>query len=130
MNGQTQREHTVEEPFDEIDAVPPRSAERVLQSMQEIVGRKWHPVILYHLLRDGPTGYTELLDRIGGISSKMLSEGLSELEDRELVDRTITNRKPVRVAYEPTGRGRALEPVVTELIRWGRRHLDPEEIHP
>lgn len=130
MNGQTHREHTVEETVDEVDTVPPGSAEAVLQSMQGIVGRKWHPVILYHLLRDGQTGYTELQDRIDGISSKMLSESLSELEDRELVDRTITNRKPVRVAYEPTGRGRALEPVVTELIRWGRRHLDPEEIHP
>ena len=130
MNGQTQREHTVEETIDEVDTVPPDSAEQVLQSMQGIVGRKWYPVILYRLLREGPTGYTELLDGIDGTSSKMLSESLSELEERELVDRTITNRKPVRVAYEPTGRGDALEPVVTELIRWGRRHLEPEEIHP
>ena len=56
-------------------------AEAVLHDMQDIVGRKWNPVLLYHLLSDGPLGFSALKRRVDGISSKMLSETLSDLKE-------------------------------------------------
>lgn len=93
--------------------------EALLHGMQEIVGRKWHPVILYRLLEDGPTGFSDLKRRVDGISSKMLSESLTTLEAAAVVDRTQVNDRPVRVEYTLTDRGQRLEPVIAEMIHWG-----------
>ena len=96
--------------------------ERVLHEMQEIVGRKWHPVVVYRLLRDGPTGFSGLKDRIDGVSSKMLSQALTDLDEAGLVERDQVSDSPVRVEYALTERGRALEPVIAEMLRWGSEH--------
>jgi DNA-binding HxlR family transcriptional regulator len=96
--------------------------EGTLVSMQEIVGRKWHPVIVYHLLDDGPQGFSSLKERVDGISSKMLSESLDDLEAAGLVDRTLLSDKPVRVEYELTEEGRTLEPLIGEMVQWGVEH--------
>lgn len=56
---------------------------------------------------------------IDGVSSKMLSEGPDDLESAGLVSRTLLSDQPVRVEYKLTERGRSLEPLVTEMVRWG-----------
>jgi DNA-binding HxlR family transcriptional regulator len=91
--------------------------------MQEFVGRKWHPVIVYHLLDDGPQGFSSLKKRIDGISSKMLSESLDALEAAGLVTRTVISDRPVRVEYGLTERGTALEPLLTAMVEWGSQHV-------
>ena len=96
--------------------------ETVLHGMQDIVGRKWHPILVYYLLTDGPLGFSALKSRVDGISSKMLSESLSDLEDADLVTRDLLNDQPVRVEYTLTDRGEALEPLITEMVRWGSEH--------
>jgi DNA-binding HxlR family transcriptional regulator len=96
--------------------------EETLISMQEVVGRKWHPVIVYHLLEDGPLGFGLLKEQVDGISSKMLSDSLDTLESAGLVTRTVISDRPVRVEYDLTDRGAALEPLVTEMIDWGTEH--------
>jgi len=90
--------------------------------IHELLGRKWHLRIVYHLLEDGPLGFSALKDRLDGVSSKMLSESLSSLEDDSLVDRNIVSDQPVRVEYSLTERGAALERVVEELLRWDAEH--------
>lgn len=96
-----------------------------------VLGRKWHPVIVHRLLEGGPLGFGELEGRIQGISGKVLSESLTDLQEKGLVGRTVVDEKPVRVEYSLTERGRALEGAVDELHRWGREYLreaaDPEE---
>jgi DNA-binding HxlR family transcriptional regulator len=101
-------------------------AEAALHEIQDIVGRKWHPVLLYHLLRDGPLGFSALKSRVDGISSKMLSEGLSDLEDADLVSRELLSDQPVRVEYRLTERGSALEGVITGMVRWGSEHAEAD----
>lgn len=101
--------------------------EESLLSMQAVVGRKWHPVILYYLLSDGPLGFSALKDRVDGISSKMLSEGLDDLESAGIVSRTLLNDQPVRVEYGLTDRGQSLEPLITEMARWGDQHDFPTD---
>lgn len=94
-------------------------AETALHKTRDIVGRKWHPVLLYYLLQDGPLGFNELKERTDSISSKMLSESLTDLEDAELVTRELLNDQPLRVEYAISEQGQALGPVIEEMINWG-----------
>nr|WP_247010474.1 helix-turn-helix domain-containing protein [Halorientalis litorea] len=87
--------------------------------MQDIVGRKWHPPIVYHLLADGPLGFSSLKGRVDGISSKMLSESLDALDAAGVVERAIVSDSPVRVEYALTERGASLEPLIEEMVSWG-----------
>lgn len=96
--------------------------EAVLHGTRDILGRKWQPILVYRLLEDGPTGFSELKQTVDGISAKMLSESLAELESAELVERTELSDSPVRVEYALTERGRALEPVIAAMIGWGHEH--------
>lgn len=92
-----------------------------------VVGKKWHPVIIHRLLSNGPLGFNALQDEVDGISSKVLSESLDDLEEKRMVSRTIVSEKPVRVEYALTDLGESLEPVVMALADWGEQHLDPVE---
>ena len=85
---------------------------------QDVLGRKWHLRIAYHLLESGPMGFSALKSEVAGVSSKMLSESLSSLQERELVVREIVSDQPVRVTYSLTERGAALAPLVDDIIRW------------
>jgi DNA-binding HxlR family transcriptional regulator len=106
-----------------IDAQRPvYDVQDIFLSMQEIVGRKWHPILLYHLLDEGPLGFSALKDRVGGISSKMLSESLSDLEEAGLVSRELLSDQPLRVEYSVTDRGASLEPLIAEMVAWGYEH--------
>ena len=96
--------------------------ESVLHEMRAIFGRKWQPILVYRLLEDGSTGFSALKGEIDGISSKMLSESLTDLEDADLIERTQVDDSPVRVEYALTERGRTLEPVIREMVRWGSEH--------
>ena len=103
-----------------VEAVPLfADGEAVLHGMQEILGRKWQPILLYRLLEDGPMGFSALERAVDGISSKMLSESLAELEAANLVERNQISDSPVRVRYTLTERGQALEPIIAAMIQWG-----------
>lgn len=101
-------------------------AERALHGMQDIVGRKWHPVVLHYLLTDGPLSFSTLKTSVDGISSKMLSTSLSNLEERGLVARDVVSEQPVRVEYTLTERGKSLEPLITEMVHWGSEHTEAQ----
>jgi len=89
-----------------------------------VLGRKWHPVIVHRLLQRGPLGFNALEEAVDGVSSKVLSDSLENLEERGLVDREVVNEKPVRVEYSLTERGRSLDPVIRAMREWGETHLD------
>ena len=114
------RSSTVSRPvFADIDAA--------FSDVHRILGRKWHLRIVYHLLEDGPLGFSDLKDRLDGVSSKMLSESLSSLEEDSLVAREIVSDQPVRVKYSLTEQGGALEAPVEELLQWGTAHSTSAE---
>ena len=71
----------------------------VLNTGAEILGKKWRAVIIWHL-KDGPCRFSELKKEIPGISVKVLSEVLKEMEDNYLITRTQYNTIPVKVTYE------------------------------
>jgi len=95
-----------------------------LIAMGDLFGRKWCPVVLYRLLRRGPTGFSELKRDIGGVSGKMLSETLETLDEYDLVERSVISENPLRVSYAPTERGKSLEPVLEDMLEWSAEHLE------
>lgn len=96
-----------------------------------VLSRKWHPVIIHRLLKHGSLRFGELEDRIPEVSGKVLSESLTDLEEKGLVERAVTDHKPINVEYSLTPQGQELETAITELHNWGREYLtetaDPEE---
>ena len=89
----------------------------------KLIGKKWHPVIVHRLLEVEPVGFNALKDEIEGISSKVLSESLDDLQENGLVEREIVNEKPVRVEYRLTQQGRNLESVIREMKQWADQNL-------
>ncbi|PSP64254.1 transcriptional regulator [Halobacteriales archaeon QH_8_67_27] len=88
-----------------------------------LIGKKWHPVIVHRLLEYGPSGFNELQENVDGVSSKVLSDSLDDLEENGLVDREIISEKPFRVQYSLTDHGESLETVIYAMRDWGRQHL-------
>ncbi|WP_136686823.1 winged helix-turn-helix transcriptional regulator [Halorhabdus amylolytica] len=112
--------HTATSVPEQTAANPPRFIDPsdAFDTIQAVTGRKWHLRIVYHLLEDGPMGFSVLKHSLDSVSSKMLSESLSSLEEEHLVAREIVSDQPVRVEYSLTDRGAALEPAIAALLRW------------
>ena len=92
-----------------------------------LIGKKWHPVIVHRLLEHGPSGFNELQENVDGISSKVLSDSLEDLEDNQLVEREIISEKPFRVHYSLTEYGESLQPVIYAMRDWGMQYLTGPE---
>jgi DNA-binding HxlR family transcriptional regulator len=84
------------------------------------MGRKWTGYILWALL-EGPRRYTEVLHAVPGITDRVLSARLREMERAGIVERRQYVEIPPRVVYSLTPRGRGLAPILDEMIRWSRR---------
>ncbi|MFN2587575.1 MAG: winged helix-turn-helix transcriptional regulator [Actinomycetota bacterium] len=90
----------------------------------EIIGRRWTGAIIRSMIT-GATRYSEIVAAVPGLSDRLLSERLKELEAEGIVERKVTPSTPVRVDYELTEKGRALGAVVREVARWADRWGDP-----
>jgi DNA-binding HxlR family transcriptional regulator len=91
----------------------------------ELIGRRWTGAIVAVLLaEEGPLRFGELRSAVPGLSDRVLSQRLRELETEHLVQRDVHPGPPVRVAYTLTTKGRDLAPVVRALERWGQRWMD------
>lgn len=82
---------------------------------------KWKSVILYYLL-DGTLRFSELRRNIPGITQRMLTLQLRELEADGIVSRTVHPVVPPRVDYRLTPFGLTLEPVLRHMAEWGKRY--------
>jgi DNA-binding HxlR family transcriptional regulator len=89
------------------------------------IGGKHKGRIIYHL-RDGVRRYGELRRSMTGITPKMLTQVLRELEEDGLVTRHVYLEVPPRVEYNLTDTGRELLPFITLLSQWGRRQMGME----
>jgi len=87
----------------------------------ELIGGKWKAVILFYLL-DGTLRFTELRRKIPGITQRMLTLALRELETDGLVERTVFPVVPPHVEYALTPFGRSLETLLRGIRSWGTRH--------
>lgn len=92
------------------------------QQAIEFIGRRWNGAILYVLL-DGPCRFNELLARVPNLSDRLLTERLRELEAAGMVTREVQPGPPVRVVYELTEAGRALNEVIQSISTWAREWM-------
>jgi DNA-binding HxlR family transcriptional regulator len=92
----------------------------------ELIGRRWTGAILYVLLRSR-CRFATLRSAIPGITDRMLSERLQELEQEGVVERTVVPATPVRVEYALTDKGRALAPAIDAIAEWAERFVPPPE---
>jgi DNA-binding HxlR family transcriptional regulator len=90
------------------------------------VGDKWS-VLLVVLLEIGPRRFNDLKRSIPGISQRMLTLSLRNLERDGLVDRTVTPCIPPHVSYGLTKRGRSLAVPVKSLCEWAEANIDAIE---
>ena len=87
----------------------------------DILRGKWK-IRIIGSLTFGKKRFKEMQREVQGITAKMLSKELKELEVNELVLRTVRNTTPVAVEYELTEYGKTLDSVIEELRDWGTKH--------
>jgi len=90
----------------------------------ELIGKRWTGAVIRALLA-GPARFNHLLIGIPGISDRVLTERLRELEMEGVVERLVDPGPPVRVSYRLTARGRALSPVIASVDAWAADWLVP-----
>ncbi len=86
-----------------------------------VVGGKWKTIILYHL-NENVRRFAELRRLLPGITQKVLTEQLRELERDGIVLRKIYAQIPPKVEYSLTEYGKTLRPVLKALCDWGNSH--------
>ncbi|MCP2247368.1 winged helix-turn-helix transcriptional regulator [Lentzea aerocolonigenes] len=94
-----------------------------IRQVLDRVGDKWSMLIVA-VLQDGPLRYTDLQRQIPGISQRMLTHTLHQLQGDGLVTRTAYAEVPPRVEYALTPLGRGLHEIVLQLIGWVADHHD------
>ncbi|MGR5093734.1 winged helix-turn-helix transcriptional regulator [Vibrio maritimus] len=87
------------------------------------IGDKWSLLILFALV-DGADRFNALKSRIEGISQRMLTQTLRDLEREGYVNRTVYPEVPVRVEYALTDLGRDLVKPLYNLVQWAESHQD------
>ncbi|TLM82263.1 MAG: helix-turn-helix transcriptional regulator [Actinobacteria bacterium] len=86
----------------------------------ELIGKRWTGAIVTVMLQ-GATRFCEMRESIPGISDRLLTERLKELEDNGIVSREVTPTRPPQVAYRLTEKGRALGPVLDSVGAWSEK---------
>ncbi len=102
------------------------SAQCPTRKVLDLIADKWTTLVIY-LLAGGKHRYGELHKRIEGISQKMLTQTLRQLEDDGLVNRRVYPEVPPRTEYELTPLGETLREPLSALCRWAEEHLPEVE---
>jgi DNA-binding HxlR family transcriptional regulator len=91
----------------------------------ELIGKRWTGAIVC-ALTERPLRFGELASAVPGLSDRLLSQRLRELEDAGVVEREVEAGSPVRVTYSLTEKGAELRPAIAELRVWARRWVATE----
>ena len=87
----------------------------------DVLGDKWSLIVIRDLFR-GLSRYNEFLNAPEGVTTNILADRLKRLEDHGLITKSAYQTNPVRYAYALTDKGRALGPVLREMVIWGNAH--------
>jgi DNA-binding HxlR family transcriptional regulator len=93
-----------------------------IEAAIDVIGGKWKPLILWWL-HQGTYRFAELRRLIPGITEKMLTQQLRELEADGIVDRHVYATVPPKVEYSITEYGRSLKLALEAICEWGRIHM-------
>jgi DNA-binding HxlR family transcriptional regulator len=99
-----------------------KRAMRAIQDSMDVLNGKWKIIIISSICCYSKRRFSDMLNDIGGISNKMLSKELKELEINQLVKRTVLDTQPITVQYELTEHGKTLKTIIDNLTEWGITH--------
>ncbi|MFB3389957.1 winged helix-turn-helix transcriptional regulator [Flavobacterium sp. LAR06] len=88
-----------------------------------VIGGRWKINILSYLLNEQKLRYSELKNRLVGISERMLIAKLKELEKDKLVNRIVHQQVPPKVEYELTELGHSLKEILFMMDKWGEKNV-------
>ena len=95
----------------------------------ELVGRRWTGAII-RILLSGPRRFNEIAADVPGLSDRLLTERLRELECQGVLRRVVDTGSPIRVAYELTEAGKELDATIRALSTWAERWVEaPADEH-
>ncbi len=89
----------------------------------KVIGGKWKPLILWYLC-DKTYRFNELLKVMNGVTQKMLTQQLREMETDQIVLRKVYAEIPPRVEYSITEYGKTLQPILESMSKWGEKHSE------
>lgn len=92
-----------------------------VETTLDIIGGRWKVLILHELLR-GVRRFNELHRALNGVTQKMLTQQLRELEEAGIVHREVYPQVPPKVEYSLTPLGRTLEPILDAMHAWGNHY--------
>ena len=110
-----------ERPAGAVSAAEPKHVCPHFHGAVELIGRRWTGAILYALADEGPLRFAELKECVPGMSDRLLSTRLKELEAAGLVRREVQQGRGLRVSYQLTSKGDSLKPVMGSLQAWAQR---------
>ncbi len=102
-------------------AIPCQKRIRAIHDTMDVIGGKWKVSIIASLSY-GKKRYSEILKDVDGISGKVLSRDLKELETNLLITRTVICTRPIAVEYALTDYCEDLLPIIQALTEWGLKH--------
>ncbi|MDR3594588.1 helix-turn-helix domain-containing protein [Clostridium sp.] len=86
----------------------------------ELLGKRWTGLIIRTLL-NGQNRFSDIEEAIPNMSARMLTERFKELEKEGIIIRKVYPETPVRIEYELTEKGRALQSVMDEIQKWAEK---------
>lgn len=93
-----------------------------IRDSMDVLNGKWKIAIISSICYYNKRRFSDILGDIDGISNKMLSKELKELELNKLVKRTVMDTQPISVQYELTKHGQTLQSIINNLASWGMEH--------
>ncbi|UYQ91201.1 helix-turn-helix transcriptional regulator [Chitinophaga horti] len=88
----------------------------------DILNGKWKISIISSICYYNKRRFSDILNDVDGISNKMLSKELKELEINKLITRTVLDTQPITVQYELSEYGLSLKTIINNLTEWGLAH--------
>jgi len=89
------------------------------------LGKRWALQIIRDLFQ-GRTRFNEFLKKNKELSGKVLSERLKDLENNDIITKTIVEKNPVLIEYHLTSKGKELDKVIAELANFAHKHCAPK----
>lgn len=93
-----------------------------VQDSMDVLNGKWKIPIISSICYYNKRRFSDILNDVVGISNKMLSKELKELELNKLIRRVVLDTQPVTVQYELTEHGKTLQTIINNLTDWGIEH--------
>ena len=95
-----------------------------VEATLSVIGGRWKSVIIFNLLQNDVLRFGELKKKINGITQRMFTNQLRELEKDKVVARKVYAEVPPRVEYSLTDYGNTLEPIMIAMRDWGAEHMN------